>query len=74
MVNFRHLPRSRLLLVLQSLARCRWDEGHVCCDRRDSAGLVADDYPGNVHLGEAGTNVDRTKEFHGEVLNLSWVK
>lgn len=66
-IVFRHLPRSSLLLVLQSLARCRRDEEDVCCDRQHSAGLLGNN-SANVYLWQEGTNVDREEELDGKIL------
>ena len=66
---FRHSPWPSLLLILQSLARWRWDEEHVCCDRRYSAGML-DDNSADVYLWQEGTNVDGEEELYGEILKL----
>ena len=69
----RYLPRSRLLLVFQSLGRCGRDEEYVCCDWWHSAGLL-DKHSADVYLWQKGTNVDGEEELDGKILRLSWVK
>ena len=66
---YRHLPRSRFLPLLQSLARIAWVEGHLCRYWRHTAGLLTD-HDTHVHLRQKGTNVDGTQEPDGEVLVL----
>ena len=67
---FRHLPRFGLLLVLQSLARCGWNEEYLRCNWWYSAGLL-DHHRTDVYLWQEGANVDGEEELDGKILGLS---
>ena len=66
-VQNRHLPWSRLLAFLQSLARSGWVEEGFHRARVYPVGVLGDD-GADVYIWEEGEDVDCEEELDGEVL------